>query len=132
MLFGILFPYFWFGLGILTAHVATKCIKFLFHMENHIYWFVLVKSVESISRINWRLENIWKKEHLICFASKPRCWDFKPMSEKTDPKPMIGFPDYSIPMIRNVGPQPFLQDEPWPWLKWYFFFWPWVSMLFYW
>ena len=47
-----MFPDIRYVLGIITTHVATKCIKYLFHMENHIDGVGIVKSVESVSGIN--------------------------------------------------------------------------------
>ena len=41
------------------------------------------------------------------FITNPRFSDFKPMSEKTNPTQITGFSDYPIPLIRNVGYQPF-------------------------
>ena len=65
-----------------------------------------MKSVESIKRIYHKSENIYKKSMTI-FVPNPRFLYFKPMSEKTKPKPMNGDSDKPIDLIRNIGSQPF-------------------------
>ena len=67
-----------------------------------------MKSEHSISRINPKSENICKKCIKLFLVPKPRFGNFKPMSEKADPQLIIGFSDNPIPLIRNVGSQPFL------------------------
>ena len=104
----LIFPDFIFVLGIFTIHLTTKCITFLFHIDNHIHWVGNVKSVESISRINRKSENIGKRSISSFLVPNSRFGNFKPMSEKADPKLIIGFSDNPIPLIRNVGSQPFL------------------------
>ena len=65
-----------------------------------------MKSVESISKLNQKLEKkIAKREHYFLVPNEI-CFDVKPISEKINPKQIIDFSDNPIPLIRNVVSQP--------------------------
>ena len=66
MLFCLMFPDFKLVLCIFTTHFTTKCITWLFHLENYIDSVDVVKSVESISRINRKSEDACEiQSHLL-------------------------------------------------------------------
>ena len=77
-------------------------------MENYIEWVSKREKCRSNFKIKSESENICKKSMELFLVSKPRFWDVKLKSEKMDPKPMIGFLDNPVPLIRNVGSQPLI------------------------
>ena len=101
-----MFPCFRFFLGLLTTHVATKCIKCLFYMQNNIDWLIIVKSVEIISRINWKLKNIIKKASNFVWLPNLDVENLN-LCKKRQTKTKDRFLNNLIPLVRNDGSKPF-------------------------
>ena len=90
---------------------AIKCSGDIWYMD----WFAIVSPEKSVIMLQvcykrykcyvqhvLLLGNIRQKACNF-FGFKFRFWNFKPMSEMTNPPPIISFSDNHIPLIRNVG-----------------------------
>ena len=58
---------YWLVFKFLPHTLKKQCLKWLFHMDNHIYWVYIDKYVESISRMNMTLGYTGKKRTTYSF-----------------------------------------------------------------